>query len=347
MLTKKQIAEIKSHLEKAQNPLFLFDNDPDGLCSFLLLRKFIERGKGFPVKTTPMNKEYMRKVLELEADYLFILDIPTVKQEFFDEIEKTNTPVVWIDHHENNYKEIPKFVNYFNPLTNKKPTSECVTNLCYQITQRKEDIWLAVAGEISDKDSQEYKEFQKLFPELSIKSENVDDIYYKSDIGKISQLLSYGLKDKTTNVIKMLKYLMNAKSPHDVLEENPKNREMHERFKFINKKLKKFVSKAKLNEKENKNKKIIFFEYAGDTSMSAEIANYLQYLFPKKLIFVIYDKQAMVNISGRGRGVKKILLESIKDLENATGGGHESAVGSRIMKTDLPKFKENILKNLE
>ena len=30
MLTKKQVGEIKEHLDKAQNPLFFFDNDLDG-----------------------------------------------------------------------------------------------------------------------------------------------------------------------------------------------------------------------------------------------------------------------------------------------------------------------------
>ena len=46
MLTKKQIKEIKEHLDKAQNPIFFFDNDPDGLCSFLLLQRYCEKGKG-------------------------------------------------------------------------------------------------------------------------------------------------------------------------------------------------------------------------------------------------------------------------------------------------------------
>ena len=47
MLTTKQISEIKEHLNNAQNPLFFFDNDPDGLCSFILLQRYIKRGKGF------------------------------------------------------------------------------------------------------------------------------------------------------------------------------------------------------------------------------------------------------------------------------------------------------------
>ena len=85
MLTEKQVAEIKSHLEKAQNPLFFFDNDQDGLCSFLLLQKFIERGKGVSIKSFPdLTEEYFRKVHELNADYIFILDKPIVSEKFWE-----------------------------------------------------------------------------------------------------------------------------------------------------------------------------------------------------------------------------------------------------------------------
>jgi single-stranded DNA-specific DHH superfamily exonuclease len=73
MLTKKQIKEIREHLEKAQNPVFFFDNDNDGLCSFLILRRFLGRGKGVAVKSFPdMNAEYFRRVNEFNSDYIFI-----------------------------------------------------------------------------------------------------------------------------------------------------------------------------------------------------------------------------------------------------------------------------------
>ena len=49
MLSEKQVKEIREHLEKAQNPLFFFDNDQDGLCSFLLLQRYIGRGKGIAI----------------------------------------------------------------------------------------------------------------------------------------------------------------------------------------------------------------------------------------------------------------------------------------------------------
>ena len=71
MLTQKQIKEIKEHLEKAQNPVFFFDNDSDGLCSFLLLSRWMNRGKGVAVKSFPdLNEGYFRKVDELNADYI-------------------------------------------------------------------------------------------------------------------------------------------------------------------------------------------------------------------------------------------------------------------------------------
>src|SRR3989338_5997513 len=112
MLTKKQVQEIKEHLEKAQNPVFFFDNDADGLCSFLLLQRFIGRGKGVPVRSFPdMGKDYYRKVEELNADYVFILDKPMVSKDFFDEVEKHNIPTVWIDHHEIDGLIIPSSIN--------------------------------------------------------------------------------------------------------------------------------------------------------------------------------------------------------------------------------------------
>ena len=124
MLTKEQISEIKEHVERAQNPVFFFDNDQDGLCSFLLLQRYLGRGKGVAVKSFPaLDASYFRKVNELNADYIFILDKPVVSKEFWEEVEKVNLPVVWIDHHKLNGEKVPDFVNYYNSAQNSIETS--------------------------------------------------------------------------------------------------------------------------------------------------------------------------------------------------------------------------------
>lgn len=338
MLTKKQIAEIREHLEKAQNPVFFFDNDPDGLCSFLLLRRFLGRGKGVAIKSFPeMNTEYSRKAIELNADYIFILDKPVVSKAFFDEVKKFNIPVVWIDHHEVQV-EVPDFVFYYNPVVNKKKSDEPTTYLCYEITKKKNDLWLAVIGCIGDRFVPKfYSEFEKNFPEFSIKSKDASDIFYKSQIGEIANLFSFGLKNTTTNVVKMIKFLIDVKSPSEVLEETPQNKEMHYRFKQIYQKYSKLLEKAKAIVSDNK---ILFFQYGGDMSISADLSNELFYLFPNKIIIVVYVSGIRANISVRGNNIRSKFLKVLNNIDGATGGGHENAVGARMRVDDLEKFKE-------
>lgn len=343
MLTKKQVKEIKGHLEKAQNPVFFFDNDQDGLCSFLLLQRWLGRGKGVPIKSFPgLIADYFRKVHELKADSIFILDKPIVSEEFFSEVEKYNIPVVWIDHHKIDWKSVvPEFVDYYNPLLNKKKSNEPVTALCYQISKKKEDMWLAMIGCISDGFVPSfYKDFEKKYPDMSIKSKDAFDLLYKSEIGKITRILSFGLKDRTTEVINMIRFLTKAKTPYEVLEENPKTQALHKRFEYIESKYQRLLKKAiSLGKKPNK---VLFFRYGGDLSISSELSNRLSYLFPKKFIVVAYLKGIKTNISGRGEKIRSPFLKSIEGFEGATTGGHENAVGAQVKTEDLERFRENL-----
>lgn len=345
MLTKEQLQKIREHLNNAQNPVFFFDNDQDGLCSFLLLQKYLGRGKGFPIKTSPaLTKDYLRKVEEFNSDYIFILDKPEVSEDFVKEIEKKNIPIVWIDHHEILPEKIPNYVNYYNPLFNKDKTSEPVTYICYNITKRKEDMWIAIAGCISDNFVPDfYNDFMKDFPELCKKDDDAFNIFYGSDIGKIARILGFGLKDKISNVIAMVKFLISCKSPYNFLEENPKNKFIFKRFYEVDKKYQKILEKAK---KFANYEKLLFFKYSGDTSMSSDIANALKYTYPDKFIVVLYNKGAKANISARGKDVKKVILEVIDGLESATGGGHENAVGAQIRKEDISEFEKRVKKLL-
>jgi single-stranded DNA-specific DHH superfamily exonuclease len=341
MLTKKEVAQIKEHLEKAQNPLFFYDNDPDGLCSFLILQRYIGRGKGIAIKSFPdMNADYFRKAMELNADYIFILDKPAVSADFFEEVKKFNIPVVWIDHHKIEGLKVPKFVYYYNPAAKNPKKNEPVTYLCYEITKKKEDLWIGVVGCISDRYVPDfYSDFVKSYPDLSIKSKDAFEIFYKSQIGTIARMFSFALKDTITNVVKMTKFLCAVKNPYEVLEESSKNREMHVKFNQIIKKAEKFVEKAKSLANEDR---FLFFQYSGDLSISSDLANELTFLFPDKIIVVIYLAGIKANISVRGNKIKTLTLNSLKNLEGATGGGHEDAVGAKIRLSDLEKFKENM-----
>lgn len=342
MLTEKQVKEIRGHLEKAGNPLFFFDNDPDGLCSFLLMQRYVERGKGIPIKSYPgLSEEYFRKVEELNADYVFILDKPSVTEEFFEKIRELNVPVVWIDHHETERSRIPEFVNYYNPLYNRKKTSEPVTALCYQVTAKKEDAWLGVVGCAADRFVPDfYGEFAEENPELSVETDDGFKIYYESEIGKIARILSFAMKDTTTNVIGMIKFLTRARGPRDVLNESHENKTMHKRYKQIEKRYGKMIKKG--IEIGNESKKIVFFHYKSDLSVTAQVSNELSYRFPEKFVIVMYVMDVKTKISARGKNVRETIMKAMEGLEDARGGGHENAVGAVINSKDLEKFKSKI-----
>ena len=268
MLNTEQVENLKEHLNKAQNPLFLFDNDQDGLCSFLILQRSYDKGKGFPIKSPQLNEDYFRKVRELNPDYIFVLDKPRISQDFFEKVRQYNLPLIWIDHHlldgitEEVGEKIPDFVDYYNPKYNKNPTGEPVTALCYQLTNREEDLWLAVLGCVSDGYLPEnlFEKFAKKYPDLAGGfygggEYTAFDVFYNSELGKLARIFAFGLKDRTTNVIRMMKFLKNAKTPYDVLNENKNNQGMHKRYDEINKKYEKFLNDAKSSVKEEKNMK--------------------------------------------------------------------------------------------
>lgn len=338
MLTKKQINEIREILNNSNSPFFFFDNDPDGLCSFLLLQKFVKKGRGFPMKASLDSSEiYLRKIDEFNPDCVFILDKPVISLDFFKKIHELNLPVVWIDHHDIDKRDIPDFVRYYNPLFNRKKTSEPVTALCYQINNDKNLMWLAIAGCVSDRFLPDfYKEFKKKYPDLAISSKEAYDIFYNSQIGRIARIFSFALKDRTTNVVNMMKFLMRTSTPYEVLEDSPPNHTMHERFEQIESKYKKLLGKAIKIEKKSKD--ILFFKYGGELSISADLSNELIYLFPKKIIVVIYLAGIKANISVRGKNIREKVIESIKDLNGATGGGHKDAAGAQVRAEDLEEF---------
>ncbi len=339
MLTEKEILEIREHLEKAQNPLFFFDNDNDGLTSFLLLRRYIDRGRGVAIKSFPdLDISYYRKIAELEPDYIFILDKPSVSNEFIERVKKDNLPIVWIDHHQ---VEMPKDkeINYYNPFFSSK-SNEPVSYLAYKITNKKEDIWLALIGCISDCYIPDfYPEFEEKYPELAKENpKSAFDIFYNSEIGRISRILNFSLKDSTTNVVNMIRFMMRVKEPVDILEENSKTKQILKRYNEINLKYQELMERARIYAGE----KLVYFQYGGSLSLSSDLANQLSYEFSDKIIVTVYLKGDIANISMRGKNVLKLTLEVIKNIEGASGGGHEGATGVKMNVSDLPNFKKKI-----
>lgn len=344
MLTETQLSQIRELLEDSQNPLFFFDNDTDGLMSFLLLQRFIRRGKGVAIKSFPsLSEEYSRKFNEHNPDVVFILDKPMVEEGFFENANRLGIRLIWIDHHKPEAGQVAlaeKYnIFYFNSALGKNSSSEPVSYWCHKVV--RQDDWIAMLGCVGDWFLPEWAgDFAKKYPDLFF-SKNITPpkALYETKIGKLAGILNFSLKDRTSEVVKMMKYLLTVKSPYELLDET---KPIYKRAMQINKKYQKLLENAKILTEHND--KVLFFKYGGDLSLSGDLSNELYYLFPDKIIVIAYVKQGKTNLSLRGKINIRDLMPKFLEQVDGVGGGHPHACGATIQTYDLERFEDNLRK---
>jgi hypothetical protein len=311
-----------------------------------LLRRFINRGVGVVIKSSSsLTENYFIKVEKFKSDCIFVLDKPSIDEGFLKLAEEKNLTVIHIDHHPPE-PENKRGKYYYNPMLISN-TNEPVSDICYRISARKEDLWIAVAGCISDAQIPDFiNELENRNPELiKCKYKSAFDILYNSEIGKIIILMSFGLRDNVKNVESMINFFVNSKNSAEVFEDNEKTSSFLRRFEHIKKKYDLLIHEARNSFERN----ILFFSYSGEIGLNRDMANELMYFYPNKIIVVVFIRNFRANISLRwSKGdIRKPALEAIKDIDGATGGGHEHAPGVQMLAEDVSKFKENLFRELE
>jgi len=337
MISQKEFEEIENYLIKSENPLFFFDDDPDGLCSYLLLRKRYGKGKGIPVKTShDMYDIYLRKIKEYSPDVVFILDKPVLSQ---DVVDKINVPLIWIDHHE------PldlKGLKIFNPRVRDKKDSRPVSYWCYKIV--RESMWIGMVGAVGDWFLPEFtKEFCRQYPDLLNKDvKDPGEALYENEFGKLSKIFSFALKGNTSDVRKNINILVNIDTPYEILrQESARGKYIYTQFLKINKQYEALLEKA--IKSKTKSKFLIFTYPSGKMSFTGDLSNELLYKFPNKIIIIAREKNESMRLSLRSKNVilPPILLKALDGVEGY-GGGHEYACGANIAKKDFDRFTDKL-----
>ncbi len=342
MLTEKEIEFLREELATAKNPLFFYDDDPDGLSSFLLLYRMHREGRGIIVKSTPkIDKRWVQKVQENNPDKIFILDVPMVEQEFVDEVK---LPVFHIDHHEP--LQLNK-VHYFNPRIKDKEAYIPTTRMAYQINGDEKDLWIATVGCLADWHLPDFiDEFIQKYPELLPKKKDLPDAVFKQPIGKLVRIFSFLLKGQTSDVRKSVKILSRITSPTEILnQESSAGRFLYKRFENINIEYVRILKLAKKNISRNK---LLLFYYSDEKwSFTADLANELMQMYPKKVVLIARKKSGEMKCSLRAQQNIRDALEKALVGINGYGGGHESACGAVIKEENWEQFLENFRREIE
>ncbi len=342
MIKEESLEEIREILKKSENPIFFYDDDNDGLCSYLLFRRFLGKGKGVVIKSSPkLDESYVRKVKENRPDYVFIFDKPMVSQDF---VDKIGVPIIWIDHH-----DLVKVngVRYYNPKLEDSEDNRPVSYWSYKVV--KQDLWIAMLGIVGDWYLPEFlDEFCDKYPDLLSKDvKDPGDALYGSEFGKLSKIFSFVLKGRVSDVNKLVSVLMRIDDPYEILEQKtPKGKYVYKYFEKVNKQYESLLAKA--IKSKSKDKFLVFLYPSGKMSFTGDLANELLYKFPDKIIIIGREKDGMVRLSLRSTGIElpKKIMNSLVDVEGH-GGGHKFACGANIKKDDLQKFIDNFKKQIK
>jgi len=335
---EKELEEIKIYLEKSENPLIFFDDDHDGLISYILFKKKYSKCHGIVVKAGMKNEEiYFRKIKEYNPDVIFVLDRAEISQELIDSV---NVPLIWIDHHPIVKREGAR---HFNPRFYNKDDNRPTSYWCYKIIN--DFAWIAMIGIIGDYHIPEFiDKFE--YKELFNNQKKIEEILFKSEFGKLVKIYNFVLKGNTTQVRKNISMLCKLESPYELLnQETPNGKFLYQYYEKINKEYTKLLNKAVKNVTEDK---IFLFTYP-DTklSISSGLSTELLYRFPNRLIIVAREKDDFMRISLRSKDIiLPPLLEKALEGLDGYGGGHDHAVGANVNKKDFIKFINKIKANV-
>ncbi len=339
-IAPEQLQKFKSQLDMSAKPLFFFDDDPDGLCSFLLMYRHKHEGKGIIIKSSPeVRVSYLKTVHDHAPDTLFILDKPKVSQDFAD---GARVPIFWLDHH------TPQRIDhttYFNPRIADDSDNSPTSYWAYQIVQNEEDLWLAMVGSVSDwfTPLDLYEPFKKRYPKLLPKTtKKPDELLFSTPLGELCRIFSFILKGQTKEVLNCIKILTRIKDPSEIFEQTTtQGKYIYKRFQYVNQEYTELITQAKA---ANKRGKILFFNYTEkNMSFTTDLSNELLYLFPNKLIIIARKKGGEMKCSLRSAKhvLPPMIEKSLMGLQGY-GGGHDHACGACIKEEDFDEFMKRL-----
>jgi single-stranded DNA-specific DHH superfamily exonuclease len=336
MLSKQELKDLLEELESAQTPFVFYDDDPDGVISYILLKKRFDQYDGTIIKGAPfLEEKYAERVRIEEPDKVVILDKPMVEDNFFKQVQR---PIVWVDHHEP--RKVPKNVAYFNPRIKKKSDRSPTSYIMYKAVGGP--LWLAMIGVVGDwYISPELKKLSKEKPRILPKVVSPPQVLFDTEFGKLIKIVAFLLKQRISDINNSVEDLLKIKEPEEILEQKTEEGEkIYNLFKEIDKEYQPLLKKALIKDEKN----LLVFTYDGKRrSFTGELSNELLHKAKAEVILIGRKKDGVYKMSIRSRKLvlPPILNEALEGLDGH-GGGHEQACGASVPVSDFKKFVERI-----
>lgn len=189
----------------AKRPIVFFDDDADGVASFLVTQRVLGMTFYAPVKKRPnLGSTLAGIATQLAADLKIVLDVAELEDEFLEPAPKT----VWVDHHD---AQDPRGAVYVNPKTRGEesvPTSVLVRDLLGG------PAWIAAVGSVADYHVPAFiEEVRDAYPSLVPAFESVEDLVFSSPLGELALIFETCVKGTVPEARRKLYLLRRVVEP--------------------------------------------------------------------------------------------------------------------------------------
>lgn len=344
----EQLQDFRERVLAAERPLFFFDDDGDGLCSYLLCFR-ARGGDGYGTRvhgSATVTSDFLRKVEENKPDLIVILDKPYVEQEFLDGVA---CPVLWLDHHEPQTMQ-GAHLTYYNPRIADDADNRCTTHWVYHALGKPEDLWIGAVGCVGDWQITDVAQaFHKQDPELLPAVATAPQALFDTPFGELARVFQFNLKGDARDVRTAIKIFTRVETHTELLEhKTPRAKLLWKRYEKINREYHRLLAQVRASASDEPILTHIFDDLP--ISLISELSNQMIHEYPDKIIFLARRHGGDHKLSIRSAGTP--VAPSVKKALERSGargnaGGHTLACGGKIPDDDFPKFYEAFVEALQ
>ena len=341
--------EFLKDIKQRDNVIIVFHNDSDGICSCVMLKKFLEiHAKTEPEhiisQPMPVNATLVQKIKTYSPNKIIFVDLAVDQQIGIVNELKKYADILIIDHHQ--MTNHLTGVTYYNPLLHNKSIYQSASYLTYKICSRiidmSDHLWLAIIGIVSDFDTKDstdlIKAAREKYPDLIEKTDQ--ESLQRSFFAEISNIVNAVKAMKSMSSEQIARIFDKMTEPKDIINSD-KATKLMAIYREINQEMDNITKD--IEKKCDYHGNVVFFELKSKYNLRSPISTLLSKRHRDKLI-VVWQDEKQIKISARNQNKN---INAAQVLKKAAGGhnsagGHEAAAGATIVKKDWSEFKKRL-----
>lgn len=340
-------------ISKSDKVAIVHDNDPDGVCSAVIMAKCVERLRG---KKVDMHFGFDRKQHAITASMLSQLRKAKINKLITTDFSLEQTPetikqlepfceILIVDHHKiyNNVNRQRTILYKPQLFIDIEPSRYCTGKLAYDAASRVVNVsdldWIAAAACIADIATAPWQSWlMQVFKKYKIRS-NTD--LFKTDLGQVAATITSAAVYDIKLIDDCFDVFYKSKGPKDVLKSKLGNCK-----KVVDKEL--YLWVRRFSKHAERYGELRIFEIKPKFQMQGPISTVLGLKYPHYTILVVDTKDGFMKVSARrGDGkiaVNTLLEKAIEGFHGANAGGHVQAAGAGLNKKNYSLFKKRVIK---